>query len=411
MIEILKYINENLDRKTTLEEMSRLSGYSSWHFCEKFKSYSGINFHDYVNSKRIQSAARDILSGQKTIDVAMSYGYSDSSGFNRAFLREYKCSPSEYRKNYWHYNRIYKESSEKMLMLTDRCVILKESTVDTKSSSSMINGQLIYGFVKGYYSAPKDKRDNRTLLTFALCTLLDTFEPIILENELIVGYNYNERDFEQNMAYINSPEDEKRLRDYLDAGILPSDKKEELIGLLKGEDKYSGSFVCNMPGQIDPSATLEMKGLAQEIASIGWCMTNNHSVIGYERVLRGGFSGIARELDAYGGEFHDSLKKVCASSGGIGLKYARKASELMEGESDPRVLRELADIKSVCERVPLYPARTFREAVQSLWFAHIINTWEDGINANSLAASTRYYIHTIKRMSRTAQSPSRTPSS
>ena len=30
------------------------------------------------------------------------------------------------------------------------------------------------------------------------------------------------------------------------------------------------------------------------------------------------------------------------------------------------------------------PAGTFREALQSLVFAHYINTWEDGINANSL---------------------------
>jgi hypothetical protein len=34
--------------------------------------------------------------------------------------------------------------------------------------------------------------------------------------------------------------------------------------------------------------------------------------------------------------------------------------------------------------VPRQPARTFPEAVQALWFAHLVNVWEDCINANSL---------------------------
>jgi pyruvate-formate lyase len=34
--------------------------------------------------------------------------------------------------------------------------------------------------------------------------------------------------------------------------------------------------------------------------------------------------------------------------------------------------------------VPAEPARTFHEAVQALWFAHILTVWEDGINANGI---------------------------
>ena len=45
---------------------------------------------------------------------------------------------------------------------------------------------------------------------------------------------------------------------------------------------------------------------------------------------------------------------------------------------------DLEKIIAVCSRVPAKPAESFQEAVQSLWFAHILNTWEDGINANSL---------------------------
>ncbi len=61
---------------------------------------------------------------------------------------------------------------------------------------------------------------------------------------------------------------------------------------------------------------------------------------------------------------------------------------------------ELEQIERVCRQVPAKPARSFHEAVQSLWFAHIINTWEDGINANSLGRLDQilypYYIHDIE---------------
>ena len=53
---------------------------------------------------------------------------------------------------------------------------------------------------------------------------------------------------------------------------------------------------------------------------------------------------------------------------------------VVEGES----ITDLRELVGVLDQVPEKPAQTFRQALQSLWFAHIINTWEDGINANSI---------------------------
>ncbi|HOM72174.1 MAG TPA: pyruvate formate lyase family protein, partial [Armatimonadota bacterium] len=52
--------------------------------------------------------------------------------------------------------------------------------------------------------------------------------------------------------------------------------------------------------------------------------------------------------------------------------------------NNPEQADEWNRIADICERVPAQPARTFREAVQSLWFAHILTIWEDGINANGI---------------------------
>ncbi len=52
--------------------------------------------------------------------------------------------------------------------------------------------------------------------------------------------------------------------------------------------------------------------------------------------------------------------------------------------ADPDARDEWETIAGICERVPALPARTFREALQSLWFAHMITVWEDGVNANGI---------------------------
>ena len=64
-------------------------------------------------------------------------------------------------------------------------------------------------------------------------------------------------------------------------------------------------------------------------------------------------------------------------------RHASKASELAQAEKDPQRREELEKIARVCEHVPMYPARSFHEALQSFWFVHLItlleiNNWAIG---------------------------------
>jgi formate C-acetyltransferase len=64
-------------------------------------------------------------------------------------------------------------------------------------------------------------------------------------------------------------------------------------------------------------------------------------------------------------------------------RHAFKASELAQTEKDPRRREELGKIAKVCEHVPMHPARSFHEALQSYWFVHLItlleiNNWAIG---------------------------------
>nr|WP_321256582.1 glycyl radical protein [uncultured Pseudodesulfovibrio sp.] len=52
-------------------------------------------------------------------------------------------------------------------------------------------------------------------------------------------------------------------------------------------------------------------------------------------------------------------------------RYADLAEKTAADESDPKAKKELLEIAEICRRVPEFPARNFREAIQSFWFIHL----------------------------------------
>ncbi len=122
-----------------------------------------------------------------------------------------------------------------------------------------------------------------------------------------------------------------------------------------------------------------------------------HTVPGFEKLIRKGFDGIKAEaqtkLDNLDATNEDELNKkpfweamviVCEAAGNFGLRYAQKAEEMAEVEKDARRKTELLDIAEVCSQVPQSPARTFQEALQTLWFGHLMMELEDPPNAHSI---------------------------
>ncbi len=62
-------------------------------------------------------------------------------------------------------------------------------------------------------------------------------------------------------------------------------------------------------------------------------------------------------------------------------RYATKADELAQQETDVRRKKELQRIAKICRRVPAYPPQNFWEALQYYWFVHLgviieLNTWD-----------------------------------
>ena len=53
-------------------------------------------------------------------------------------------------------------------------------------------------------------------------------------------------------------------------------------------------------------------------------------------------------------------------------RYSKLAADMAAAESDPARKAELQSISEICARVPMEPARTFREAIQCFWFQFLM---------------------------------------
>lgn len=137
--------------------------------------------------------------------------------------------------------------------------------------------------------------------------------------------------------------------------------------------------------------------LSSDVVYVDRSWTENHSVRDYAKVLRVGFNGIRREVERRLGDaeisdpafprrerFWRAALEVCDAGVLLGRRYAEKAAELAEDADDEEDMVRLRRMAKTCRRVPADGARSFFEAVQSLWLSHVLTCGEDGINANSI---------------------------
>ncbi len=137
----------------------------------------------------------------------------------------------------------------------------------------------------------------------------------------------------------------------------------------------------------DPNDPLKSRFIVNETASFRSSIQWVHD---YEKVLKKGFKGIKEEaqtrlaaldplspVDAV--EKAPFLEAVVLIADAVVLwaqRHAKLAGEMAKKEKNPQRKKELLQIAEICSRVPEYPARNFREAVQSQWFVEMFSRLE-----------------------------------
>lgn len=94
--ELIRWTHENYARKITIEEVAKLTGYSKYHFCSRFRTLTGMTYMHYLNSVRISQACLQLRNGQSVQDVCRSCGFENTSHFIQLFKRVQHITPYQY---------------------------------------------------------------------------------------------------------------------------------------------------------------------------------------------------------------------------------------------------------------------------------------------------------------------------
>lgn len=96
----LRYLEANLKADITPADLAEVAGYSLWHFGRVFSRETGQSVAQHMLRRRLERALEEIASGRRAADVAPEYGFETYSGFYRAFVKLYGCSPKRYLRIY-----------------------------------------------------------------------------------------------------------------------------------------------------------------------------------------------------------------------------------------------------------------------------------------------------------------------
>ena len=182
--------------------------------------------------------------------------------------------------------------------------------------------------------------------------------------------------------------------------VRPQDRDEilEIAGWWKGrtvEDRCQAV----LPQEVKDAYTMGVMSASGNMTS-----GDGHIMLDFEKILHMGAQGIIDEAREHMRQLHvpenpaDSQKAIFYQSVTIAyegvITYAERcaamAEQLAAAEQDAVRRQELLTLSQVCRRVPRYPAQTFYEGVQCVWFAHLLSQVESNGHSMSFGRLDQY---------------------
>ncbi len=105
--------------------------------------------------------------------------------------------------------------------------------------------------------------------------------------------------------------------------------------------------------------------LINEAGGIGHFLPN------YEKIIRIGIHGYLDRLETKDGDLHRAIRIACEGLVDYAGRLSEESLKLSQSEENPIRAEELKNISRILSKVPLNPAETFHEALQSLWISHM----------------------------------------
>ena len=94
----VQFINENLSRDLTLDDIAAAANMSKFHFAKSFRKVVGMAPHQYMIKRRVEEARKLLTLDSLSIEeIANRVGYSDKGHFAAQFMKIVGVSPHRYR--------------------------------------------------------------------------------------------------------------------------------------------------------------------------------------------------------------------------------------------------------------------------------------------------------------------------
>jgi pyruvate formate-lyase/glycerol dehydratase family glycyl radical enzyme len=237
-----------------------------------------------------------------------------------------------------------------------------------------------------------------TRMSTALAHILDNVTVVIRDDELIVGCRTSKLNgaplFPENKSRWIEGDLESFGQRVLQQVLITEEEQRELaqeiLPFWRGrtvEDRLEELLPADVASDMDKYVFTTILEITYGIG---------HFTMNHLRVLKLGLSGIIADAQeryealsreerlADKGLFYDAVIRSLRATIRFANRYADLAASLAEDETDPDRAEELRTIARVCRRVPEHPAQTFHEAVQCVYFIHLVAQIESGGNSISL---------------------------
>lgn len=91
-----EYLENNVSRKVSLDDLASITGLSSYYFLRVFKKSTGMTPHAYFTARRIEKARKLLLNKVPFAEVALDCGFGDQSHFSHKFKQVMGVTPGQY---------------------------------------------------------------------------------------------------------------------------------------------------------------------------------------------------------------------------------------------------------------------------------------------------------------------------
>ncbi|MFI0488289.1 MAG: helix-turn-helix domain-containing protein [Yersinia sp. (in: enterobacteria)] len=96
--ELIEWIEINLEKRPTLDDVAKISGYSKWHLQRKFKNIVGLQLASYIRDRVLTRAAVALrISRRPIIEISDALGFDSQQTFTRTFKKRFGVTPNSFR--------------------------------------------------------------------------------------------------------------------------------------------------------------------------------------------------------------------------------------------------------------------------------------------------------------------------